>query len=218
MPTNSAPPIRVLIVDDHKVVRQGLISMLETADHIRVVGDAANAPEAIRKAHELKPDIVLLDIRLPGRSGLDVCRMLQLQLPESRVLILTSYAEDDYLFNALQAGAWGYILKTESYEELVEAIALVAEGKRLLSAPFVDKLMTRFSELMREMARTDSGFHQRELDILEQVAKGLTNKEIAETLHWSEISIKRKMQIIFDKMGVQDRTSAAVEAIRRGLI
>lgn len=100
-------PISVLIVDDHKVVRQGLISMLEAADEVRVVGEADNGAEAIRKAHELKPDIVLIDIRLPGPSGLDVCRMLRLQLPESREVILTSYAEDDYLFKALQAGAWG---------------------------------------------------------------------------------------------------------------
>jgi DNA-binding NarL/FixJ family response regulator len=215
---NRISPIRVLIVDDHKVVRQGLISMLETVEDVRVVGDAANAAEAIRKAGELKPEVILLDIRLPGASGLDVCRILQLQLPESRVIILTSYMEDDYLFMALQAGAWGYILKTDGYEELLEAITSVADGRRLLSAPFIDKLVTRFSELMREMARAGSGFDHRELDILELVAKGMTNKEISENLHWSEVSIKRKMQIIFDKLEVQDRTSAAVEAIRRGLI
>jgi DNA-binding NarL/FixJ family response regulator len=122
------------------------------------------------------------------------------------------------LFKALQAGAWGYLLKTEGYDELVEAIISVADGRKLLSAPFVDKLMTRFSAVVRDMARSGSGFDQDELDVLEQVAKGLSNKEIAEELNWSEISIKRKLQIIFDKLEVQDRTSAAVEAIRRGLI
>lgn len=109
-------------------------------------------------------------------------------------------------------------MKTESYEELMEAITSVAEGRRLLSSEFIDKLITRYSELQRELARTGSGFDERELDILEFVAKGLTNKEIAEELHWSEVSIKRKMQIISDKLEVQDRTSAAVSAIRRGII
>jgi DNA-binding NarL/FixJ family response regulator len=213
-----ASPISVLIVDDHKVIRQGLISLLKPTKDITVVGDAANAAEAIRKAQELKPDIVLLDIRLPGRSGIDVCRLLHHQIPESRVIILTSYAEDDNLFQALQAGAWGFLLKTEGYETLVKAITTVADGQKLLSPPFVDKLMTKFSELVKEVTRTGSGFEQSEIDILKLVAKGLSNKEIAETLHWSEISIKRKLQTIFDKLEVQDRTSAAVESIRRGLI
>ena len=213
-----ATPIRVLIVDDHQVVRQGLESMLEASDQVQVVGNAENAPEAVKKAHDLKPQVILLDVRLPGTSGLDVCRMLHLQIPDSRVIILTSYEEEEYLFEALQAGAWGYLLKTVSYEELVEAITSVAEGRRLLSAPLVDKLVTRFAELLRERARVGSGFDQQELDVLKLVAEGLTNKEIANRLHWSEVSIKRKLQMIFDKLDVQDRTSAAVEAMRRGLI
>jgi DNA-binding NarL/FixJ family response regulator len=218
MTTKRSTPITVLIVDDHKVIRQGLISLLKATDEIKVVGDASNAAEAIKKTQELKPDIVLLDIRLPGQSGIDVCRLLHHQYPESRAIILTSYAEDDNLFQALQAGAWGFLLKTEGYESLVEAITTVASGQKLLSPPFVEKLMTKFSELVKEITRTGSGFDQQEIDILKLVAKGLSNKDIADTLHWSEISIKRKLQTIFDKLEVQDRTSAAVEAIRRGLI
>lgn len=218
MNTKRAIPITVLIVDDHKVIRQGLISLLKATDDIKVLGDASNGAEAIKKTQELKPDIVLLDIRLPGQSGIDVCRLLHHQFPESRVIILTSYAEDENLFQALQAGAWGFLLKTEGYESLVEAITTVAGGQKLLSPPFVEKLMTKFSELVMEITRTGSGFDQQEIDILKLVAKGLSNKGIAETLHWSEISIKRKLQTIFDKLEVQDRTSAAVEAIRRGLI
>lgn len=218
MKTLRTHPVKVLIVDDHKVIRQGLISLLDATEEIVVVGDASNAAEAIKLAQELKPDIVLLDIRLPGRSGIEVCRLLHHQLPESRVIILTSYAEDDNLFHALEAGAWGFLLKTEDYDTLVEAITTVADGQKLLSPPFVDKLMTKFSELVKEVTRTGSGFEQQEIDILKLVAKGLSNKDIAETLHWSEISIKRKLQTIFDKLEVQDRTSAAVEAIRKGLI
>ncbi len=216
---NSRHPIRVLIVDDHLVVRQGLKSMLDATDDIVVVGEASNAPSAIRKAKELTPDVILLDIRLPaGSSGLDVCRALSAQQPGIRTIILTTYEEEDYLFDALKAGAWGYVLKTTSYEDLVEAITSVAGGKRLLSAPMIDKLVAHYSELAREKVLMESGFDQSELNILKLLAEGATNKEIALRLHWSEISVKRKLQNIFEKLEVGDRTHAAVEAIRRGLI
>lgn len=216
---NSRHPIRVLIVDDHLVVRQGLKSMLDATDDIVVVGEASNAPSAIRKAKELTPDVILLDIRLPaGSSGLDVCRALSAQQPGIRTIILTTYEEEDYLFDALKAGAWGYVLKTTSYEDLVEAITSVAGGKRLLSAPMIDKLVAHYSELAREKVLLESGFDQSELNILKLLAEGATNKEIALRLHWSEISVKRKLQNIFEKLEVGDRTHAAVEAIRRGLI
>jgi DNA-binding NarL/FixJ family response regulator len=216
---NSRHPIRVLIVDDHLVVRQGLKSMLDATDDIVVIGEASNAPSAIRKAKELTPDVILLDIRLPaGSSGLDVCRALSAQHPDIRTIILTTYEEEDYLFDALKAGAWGYVLKTTSYEDLVEAITSVAGGKRLLSAPMIDKLVAHYSEMAREKVLLESGFDQSELDILKLLAEGATNKEIALRLHWSEISVKRKLQNIFEKLEVGDRTHAAVEAIRRGLI
>jgi DNA-binding NarL/FixJ family response regulator len=216
---NSRHPIRVLIVDDHLVVRQGLKSMLDATDDIVVIGEASNAPSAIRKAKELTPDVILLDIRLPaGSSGLDVCRALSAQQPDIRTIILTTYEEEDYLFDALKAGAWGYVLKTTSYEDLVEAITSVAGGKRLLSAPMIDKLVAHYSEMAREKVLLESGFDQSELDILKLLAEGATNKEIALRLHWSEISVKRKLQNIFEKLEVGDRTHAAVEAIRRGLI
>jgi DNA-binding NarL/FixJ family response regulator len=209
----------VLVVDDHLVVRQGLKSMLHAADDIVVVGEAANAPSAIRKAKELMPDVILLDIRLPaGSNGLDVCRTLSVQQPHIRTIILTTYEEEDYLFDALKAGAWGYVLKTTSYEDLVGAIISVAGGKRLLSAPMIDKLVAHYSQMAREKVLLESGFDQSELNILKLLAEGATNKEIAHRLHWSEISVKRKLQSIFEKLEVQDRTRAAVEAMRRGLI
>jgi len=213
-----AAEIKVMVVDDHEVVRRGLIGMLEAAREIKIVAQAASASEAIRKAKELKPDVVLLDIRLPGQSGLDACRSLHAQAPDSRVLILTTYDEEEYLFEALKGGAWGYLLKTASYAELVEAITKVAAGKRLISHSMMDKLVTRFAALALENARLEAGFSQDELDILRLLAEGVTNKEIARRLHWSEVSIKRKLQAIFDKLGVQDRTRAVVEAMRQGLI
>jgi len=210
--------IRVLIVDDHEVVRRGLVSMLEAADHIRIIGQAASAAEAIRMTKDLAPDVVLLDVRLPGQSGLEVCRSLSTEAPRSRVLILTTYDEEQYLFEALKGGAWGYLLKTASYAELLEAITNVAAGKRLIGPEMIDKLVTRFAALALTMAQLEAGLSQDELDILRLLAEGVTNKEIAQRLHWSEVSVKRKLQAIFDKLGVQDRTRAAVEAIRQGLI
>lgn len=209
---------RVMVVDDHQVVREGVISMLRAASEIEVVGQAANAPEAIRKAQQLKPDVVLLDIRLPGTSGWEACRTLCSILPDTRVIMLTSFQDEDYLFKALRAGARGYLLKTASQEELVEAIRAVDKGKRLLSPPMVDKLVSQFSEMAREMERRETGMDEEEVEILRLLSQGATNTEIARTTHWSEVSVKRKLQTIFDKLGVQDRTSAAVEAMRRGLI
>ena len=210
--------IRVMVVDDHQVVREGVISMLRAAMDIEVVGQAANAPEAIRKARELKPDVVLLDIRLPGTSGWEVCLTLCSILPETQVIMLTSFRDEDYLFKSLRAGARGYLLKTSSHEEIVEAIRSVAKGERLLSAPMVDKLVAQFSELAREMERHETGMDQEELEILKLLSQGATNAEIAQETNWSEVSVKRKLQSIFDRLGVEDRTSAAVEAVRRGLI
>jgi DNA-binding NarL/FixJ family response regulator len=207
-----------MVVDDHQVVREGVISMLRAASEIEVVGQAANAPEAVQRARELKPDVVLLDIRLPGTSGWEVCRTLCTNLPETHVIMLTSFQDEDYLFKALRAGARGYLLKTSSHEELVDAIRSVARGKRLLSPPMVDKLVSQFSELAREMERHETGMDQEELEILKLLAQGATNAEIAQETHWSEVSVKRKLQSIFDRLGVEDRTSAAVEAVRRGLI
>jgi DNA-binding NarL/FixJ family response regulator len=210
--------VRVMVVDDHQVVREGVISMLKAADEIEVVGQAANAAEAIQKAKALEPDVILLDIRLPGVSGWEACRTLTAELPQTRVIMLTSFEDEDYLLKALRAGARGYLLKTASHEEIVEAVRSVTRGERLLSAPMVDKLVSRFSRLAREMEKLETGMDEDEIEILRQLSRGATNAEIALETNWSEVSVKRKLQAIFDKLGVEDRTSAAVEAVRRGLI
>lgn len=210
--------IRVMVVDDHQVVREGVTSMLMAAGEIEVVAQAANAAEAIQKARTLQPDVILLDIRLPGTSGWEACRTLTAELPDSRVIMLTSFEDEDYLLKALRAGARGYLLKTASHEEIVDAVRSVMRGERLLSPPMVDKLVSRFSELAREMEKLETGMDEDEIEILRLLSRGATNAEIAVATNWSEVSVKRKLQVIFDKLGVQDRTSAAVEAVRRGLI
>jgi DNA-binding NarL/FixJ family response regulator len=210
--------IQVMIVDDHQVVREGVMSMLGAASDIKVVSQAANAPEAIQKARELQPDVILLDIRLPGTSGWEACRTLTHELPGTGIIMLTSFEDEDYLLKALRAGARGYLLKTASHEEIVEAVRSVARGERLLSPPLVDKLVAQFSELAREMEKLETGMDEDEIEILKLLSRGATNAEIAEETHWSEVSVKRKLHSIFDKLGVEDRTSAAVEAVRRGII
>ena len=218
--------IRVIVVDDHQVVREGVISMLQArrdrgsglGAEIEIVGQAANAAEAIQKAKELQPDVILLDIRLPGTSGWEACRILTAEVPQTKVIMLTSFEEEDYLFKALRAGARGYLLKTASQEEILSAIRGVVRGEHALDATMVDKLVSQFAELSRELETRGTGMDEDELDILRLLSQGATNAEIAEKTHWSEVSVKRKLQVIFDKLGVADRTSAAVEAVRRGLV
>lgn len=218
MHMDNTMPITVMVVDDHQMVREGLISMLQAAPQIQVVGQAASGPEAIRKVGESKPNVILLDIRLPVTDGLDLCRALQIEVPESRAIMLTSYHEEHYLFEALRAGAWGYLSKTASHEEIVETITSVAKGRRLLSASLVDRLVVQYADLARELERLESGFDKVEMDILRLVAKGATSAEIAQRIHLSEASVRHRLQAIYDRLGVEDRASAAVQAMRRGLI
>ena len=210
--------VQVLIVDDHPVVRQGLKSMLANSEEIEVVGEAGDGPSAIQQAMALQPDVVLMDIRMPGPDGIQLTRRLRAVCPETKVLILTIYDEDDYLLRALRAGAWGYLLKNISAQELVEALLTVHRGQRLLSPSLLHRVLERFQLMAMEKARLESGLSEQELEVLRLIAEGATNKEIAEKLYWSEITVKRKTQDIYCKLNVTNRTQAVAEAIRRGLI
>jgi DNA-binding NarL/FixJ family response regulator len=211
-------PIRVAVVDDHPVVRAGVSSMLQAAHGIQVVAQAADGPEAIRQAELLKPEVMLLDIRLPGTSGFDVCQTLGHCAPGVRVILVTSLEEEEYIQKAAEAGAYGYLAKTASQEEMVEAITRVSRGERLITPATVKSLAAHFSQAAQQAGRPSSGLNPGEAEILRLMAGGATNTEIAQHTHWSEVSVKRKLQSIFDKLGVEDRTSAVVEAMRRGLI
>jgi DNA-binding NarL/FixJ family response regulator len=210
--------IRVIVVDDHPVVRAGVSAMLQAARGIDVVAQATNGAEAIRQAELLKPDVMLVDIRLPGASGMDVCRTLRRRSPATRVIFLTSFEEEEYVQKSVEAGAYGYLAKTASQEEIVEAITRVAQGQQLLTSQAVEELAARFSQAAHVAEPTSVGFDAEEMQILKLVTTGATNSEIAHQAHWSDVSVKRRLQAIFDKLGVDDRTSAAVEAMRRGLV
>lgn len=210
--------IRVLIVDDHPVVRQGLMALLSNDDSLEPVGQASDGPSALLCAEKLALDVILLDIRLPGSTGVQITRTLKRLFAEIKVIILTTYEEDEYLFGALEAGADGYLLKTVSPEELSEAIRRVYSGDRLLNADLMARVIRKFESVAKEKVRLESGLTSQELRVLELAADGATNREIAEKLYWSEVTVKRKLHGITRKLSASDRTRAVAEAIRRGLI
>ena len=210
--------IRVLIVDDHPIVRQGVRGVLANHSDIQVVGEADSASTLFSIVDSLKPDVVLLDIRMPGQNGIEVTQRLKQDHPMIKVIILTTYDDDEYLFGALRAGAEGYLLKSASQEVLADSIRQVGHGERLLSANLVSKVLREFKDLAKDKTRADSGLTDQELEVLRMIAAGATNKEIAEKLYWSEVTVKRKVQDILEKMGVANRAQAVAEASKRGLL
>ncbi len=210
--------IRVLIVDDHMVVRRGLRSMLSGAQDVEVVGEAGNADEAMERAREMQPDIVLLDIRMPGMDGLRVLHLLGEQLPQVKTITLTNYDEEQFLLEAFRAGAYGYLLKNVGRELLLDALRKAHEGKRQLSPDLVDNLLRQFADLGQKQTMDQFGLSDTEVGLLSIIAEGATNREIAERLYWSETTVKRKLSDVFAKLGASVRAQAVAIAMRHGLI
>ncbi len=212
------PPIRVLIVDDHPIVRQGVRSLLGAYPDIRVVGEA-DSPAAVEAQIEARhPDVILLDVRLGAYDGIRIARDLHRRYPSCKIIILTTYDDDEYLYGALEAGAHAYLLKDVSLEELPSAIRQVYAGKRLLSPELMDRVLTRFQSLAMQKAAEDLGVSAEDQALLSYMADGLTNREIARQMHYSEATVKKKVQELLETLGVANRTQAVALAIRRGLI
>ncbi|HEY76583.1 MAG TPA: response regulator transcription factor [Thermoflexia bacterium] len=211
--------IRVLLADDHAVVRQGIRRFLEEAGDIEVVAEAGDGREALRLVEEHRPNVAVLDIRMPEVTGVEATRRIKEQFPEVRVLILTAYDDDPYIFALLQAGADGYVLKTASGDELVQAVRTVHQGKSALSPEVATKVV---QQAMTGKPSTASDqvepLTPRELDVLRLAARGLTNRAIGHELGISHRTVQGHLASIYGKLGVNSRTEAVTEALRRGWI
>jgi len=212
------PRIRVLIVDDHVVVRRGLRSMLANAKDVEVIGEASNAIDAIKRITALSPDVLLLDIRMPGMDGIRLLRDLKHRDPDLKVIILTNYAEEQFLLGAFRAGAYGYLLKNVDREDLLDALRTAYRGKRLLSPELMDSALNQLVELGQHQVLDRFGLSEKEIELLKLVAEGASNRQIAERMYWSESTVKRKLSDVFEKLDVSDRIQAVTVAVRHGLI
>ncbi|MCC7367956.1 MAG: response regulator transcription factor [Chloroflexi bacterium] len=212
------PGTRVLIVDDHPVVRQGLRSLLSQYPDIHVVGEADGAQPALVQVEDLQPDVVLVDIRMVGQSGLDLARELRRSGAQARVIILTSHEEEDYLVEAAQAGVHGYLLKSASAELLAESIRAAHAGEHRLSPQLVSKVLRQLQSLSQAQVQIESGLTDQELALLRLLAEGASTAAMAEKLHLGERTVKRKIQDILTKLEATSRAHAVAEALHRGLI
>jgi len=206
--------IRVFVVDDHELVRYALRTSIEGEGDMCVVGEAANGQDALALVKAARPDVVLLDLRMPGMNGVDVCRLLLEDVPGLKVLVLTSYDDDEELFGVLSAGAVGYLMKDTSPASLAESIRSVADGQTVLDGSIARRVISA----RPSVECNDPGLSEREMDVLAIMARGSGNKEIARLLWISEPTVKTHVSHILRKLGQSDRTHAIVEAMRRGIV
>jgi two-component system response regulator DevR len=210
--------LRILIVDDHEVVRLGLRSLLSNQANFVVVDEAASAKEAVEKAVQHRPDVVVMDIRMPGENGIEACREIKMHLPNTEVLMLTSYAEDEMLFDAISAGAAGYVLKQGGGDELIRAIQRVGQGEALLDPAVTQRVLARVRQATRqEQAAAFNDLTEQELRVLGLVSEGRTNKEIAKSLFLGEGTVRNYVSSILSKLGLTNRAEAAAYAVRHNL-
>ncbi len=208
--------IRILIVDDHPIVREGLAAVLDAQEDMQVVGESGDGDDAVRKYAELDPDIVLMDLAMPGTDGVEAIREIRKTDTNARVVVLTAYDTDDRIFQAVQAGARGYLLKGAPREEIFRAIREVNNGGSLLEPAIAGKLLSRVGDILRGGAVEQ--LTPRELDILTLMARGLRNKEIANQLYITERTVKFHANAIYRKLDVSSRTEAVSKALRHGLV
>ncbi|MDN3444152.1 response regulator transcription factor [Microbacterium sp. APC 3901] len=206
--------IRVVVVDDHPIVRSGIVGLLALDTGLEVVGQAANGAEAVDLATRLRPDVVLMDLRMPGTSGIEATSRIATELPGVHVLVLTTYETDDDILGAIEAGASGYLLKAAPQEEIVAGIRAVAEGHTVLAPTIAATLVTR----MRGDRSVRPQLSPRELEVLRLVAAGRSNPEIARELFIGEATVKTHLIHVFEKLEVSDRTRAVTLALELGLI
>jgi DNA-binding NarL/FixJ family response regulator len=217
---STSDPIRVVLVDDDALMRAGLEAIFSSDRAVEVVGEAVDGQEALARARELRPDVVLMDVRMPALDGIAATREIVASLPDARVVILTTFEDDEYIFGALTAGASGFLLKRTSPELLLEAIKAVAAGDSLLSPSVTRRVIDRMAALPSGEAVLDRRVEQlttREREVLEQLARGLSNAEIARVLVIEESTVKTHVKRVLMKLGLRDRVQAVIFAYESGL-
>jgi len=209
-------PIRVLVVDDQALVRSGLRLVLQGRDGIEVVGEAANGEEALRAARRLRPEVVLMDVRMPAMDGIEATRRVLAENPVCRVIVLTTFDIDEYVYAAVAAGASGFLLKDITGDQLAASIKLVSTGEALLAPTITRRLIERFARPMAASGALAS-LTSRETDVLKNLARGLSNAEVAADLHLSEATVKTHVTRLLGKLGVRDRVQAVIVAYESGI-
>jgi DNA-binding NarL/FixJ family response regulator len=211
--------IRILLVDDHKIVREGTRQLLEQSSDLTIVAETARGEDAIRLCDELHPDVIVMDVHMPGMNGLEATRAIRARHPGMRVLILSAYDDDHYIFPLLDSGASGYLLKTASGSDLADAIRAVVRGETVLDPQIIWKVRTRHSQAqIYRSSEMSEGLSEREISVLRHVAWGKSNKEVGETLGISYNTVQVHLRNIFGKLGVNDRLQAVAFAMRQGWI
>ena len=216
--------IRVILAEDHAVVRQGTKHLLDRYPDIEVIGEAHDGEQAVTLVKELQPDVAIMDVRMPRMSGIEATRRVKADFPEVAVLALTAHDDDEYVFALLESGANGYLLKTAEIEELVKAIRAVHAGQPALDPLITQKVVSQFMngkslpDVMAQVGDEMDGLTSRELEVLRMVAQGLTNKEVAQQLFISDRTVQAHLSSIFSKLQVSSRTEAVMHAIRKGWI
>jgi DNA-binding NarL/FixJ family response regulator len=210
--------MKILLCDDQAVIRDGLEMLLTLEKDIQVVGSASDGAEAIELAAQKQPDLILMDLKMPGTNGIEATRQIRAKFPNIKILVLTTYDDDEWVFDAVRAGASGYLLKDTPRQKIIEAIRGTMEGKSFVDPAVAGKLMNQVATNQKQPTSVLADkLTDRELDVLRLIAKGFTNSDIANQLHLSEGTVRNHVSAILEKLSVSDRTQAAVIAIQHGL-